>query len=67
MPGVERYAVDLLRNGARDDDRSLTRSTRTSFTWSSLSAGSHTIRACSVNEDGACGAWSGESDEVAID
>ncbi|MCY4014660.1 MAG: fibronectin type III domain-containing protein [Gammaproteobacteria bacterium] len=62
-----RYAVDLLRDGQRDDDRSLTRATRTSFSWSSLAAGTYTVRACSVNEDGECGAWSAESDEVGID
>ena len=49
-----RYAVDLLQDGVRDDDRSLTRSSRTTFRWQSLSAGTYTIRACSINEDGQC-------------
>jgi len=34
-----RYAVDLLQDGVRDDGRSLTRSSQTSFHWTSLSPG----------------------------
>ena len=61
-----RYAVDLLQDGVRDDDRSLTRSTRNTFRWQSLSPGTYTIRACSVNEDRRCGPWSAESNAVVI-
>ena len=56
VPGA-RYDIDLLRNGFADEDRSLRRSTRTSFQWSSLVAGTYAIRVRSVNEDGEPGAW----------
>ena len=62
-----RYGVDLLQDGVRDDDRSLSRSTRNTFRWQSLSRGTYTIRACSVNEERVCGPWSAESNEVVID
>jgi len=62
-----RYDVDLLRNGTPDDDRSLRRSTRTSFRWSSLASGTYAIRVRSVNEDGERGAWGTTSAEVVLD
>ena len=61
-----RYDVDLVRNGVRDYDRSLTRTTSTSFRWSSILSGTYTIRVRSVNGDRVGGAWQ-ESEEVRID
>ena len=48
-----RYAVDLLRDGVAEEDRSLSyaRNTTTSFHWTHLRPGTYAIRACSVNED----------------
>ena len=66
VPGA-RYKVDLLRDGVRDEDRSLERTSRTTFRWVGLTAGTYTVRACSVNEDRECGAWSAESNAVVID
>ena len=62
------YDVDLLRDGAREEDRSLTRArnTTTSFRWSALLAGTYAIRVCSVNEDRLRGPCR-ESNEVVID
>ena len=62
-----RYAVDLLRDGVRDEHRSLERASSTSFRWQSLSAGTYTIRARSVNEDRLPGPWSAPSNEVVFD
>jgi hypothetical protein len=62
-----RYRVDLMRDGVRDENRSLSQSTSTSFHWSSLGAGRYTIRACVVNEDRECGAWSAVSNGIDID
>lgn len=62
-----RYAVDLLRDGVRDEHRSLERASSTSFRWQSLSAGTYTIRARSVNEDRLPGPWSAPSNEVVLD
>ena len=55
VPGV-RYEVELLKDGVRDDDRSPTRSSRTTFRWQSLSPATYTIHACSLNKDRVCGA-----------
>ena len=62
------YDVDLLRDGAREEDRSLTRArnTTTSFRWSALLAGTDASRVCSVNEDRLRGPCR-ESNEVVID
>ena len=62
-----RYDVDVLRNRAADDDRSLRRTTRTSYRWSSLGPATYTIRVRSVNEDGALGEWGAESDPVTLE
>ena len=61
-----RYDVDLLRDGLRQEDRSLTRATSASFRWQVL-PGTYAIRARSVNGDGVRGPWSTVSDEVVID
>ena len=61
-----RYDVDVLRDGVRDEDRSLTRARSTSFRWTHLLPGTYTIRTRSVNEDRVGGPWRG-SDEVVID
>ena len=62
-----RYDVDLLRDGVRQEDRSLTRAGSTSFRWLTTRAGTYAIRARSVNEDRVPGPWSALSDEVVID
>ena len=67
MAGADRYAVDLLRDGVRQENLSLTGSSRTSFRWVSMLPGSYTIRACALNEDGLCGPWSAASNAVVID
>ena len=66
VPGA-RYRVDFLRDGVRDDIRSLEWASSTTFRWQVRWAGSYTIRACSVNEDGECGAWSAQSNAFVID
>ena len=65
VPGAL-HRVDLMRDGRRDGYRSLRPSTRTSFRWSRLRAGTYTIRACSENEDRACGDWSAVSNAVEV-
>ena len=62
-----RYDVDLLRDGVRQEDRSLTRAGSTSFRWLTTRAGTYAIRARSVNADRVPGPWSAVSDEVVID
>ena len=62
-----RYDVDLLRDGVRQEDRSLTRARSTSFRWLTTRAGRYAIRARSVNADRVPGPWSALSDEVVID
>ena len=63
-----RYDVDLLRDGVREEDRSLTRARNTTLTfrWSALLPGTYTNRACSVNADRLRGPCR-ESDEVVND
>ena len=60
-----RYSVDLLRDGVREEDRSLTRARSTSFRWL-VRPGTYSIRVRSVNED-RLGGPSRTSDEVVID
>ena len=62
-----RYDVDLLRDGVRDELRSLERARSTSFRWSSNAAGTYAIRVRSVNADRASGPWSVVSNEVVVD
>ena len=62
-----RYDVDLLRDGVRQEDRSLTRARSTSFRWLATRAGTYAIRVRSVNADRVPGPWSAVSDEVVID
>ena len=61
-----RYDVHLMRDGERDELRSLERARSTSFRWSSIGPGTYTIRARSVNEDRVGGPWR-VSDEIVID
>ena len=62
------YAIDLLRDGVADEDRSLSnaRNTTTSFHWTHLRPGTYALRACSVNEDRLRGPCR-ESDPVELD
>ena len=62
-----RYDVDLLRDGVRQKDRSLTRATSTSFRWLATRAGTYTIRVRSVNADRVPGPWSEVSNEIVVD
>ena len=62
-----RYAVDLLRGGVRDAQRSVADWAHPRRTWSGLCVGAFRVRVCSLNEDGDCGPWSAESNEVVID
>ena len=62
-----RYGVELLLGGAPLEGRSLARTTRTSFRWSGLEAGTYGLRVRSVDADGQAGPWSGPSNEVVID
>ena len=61
-----RYDVHLMHDGVHDELRSLERARSTSFRWTSNGAGTYTIRARTVNEDGLGGPWR-VSDEVVID
>ncbi|MXW49598.1 MAG: hypothetical protein F4171_00105 [Gammaproteobacteria bacterium] len=62
-----RYGVELLLGGAPVEGRSLAATTRTSFRWSGLGAGTYALRVRSVDADGQAGPWSGPSNEVVID
>ena len=62
-----RYDVDLLRDGVRQEDRSLERARSTTFRWLTTRPGTYAIRARSVNGDGVPGPWSAVSDAVVID
>ena len=66
VPGM-RYGVDLLRGGTPVEGGSLARTTRTSFRWSSLEAGTYRLRVRSVDAGGQAGPWSDPSNEVVID
>ena len=62
-----RYDVDLLRDGVRQEDRSLTRAGSTSFRWLTTRAGTYAIRVRSVNGNRVPGPWSVLSNEIVID
>ncbi|MCY4127789.1 MAG: fibronectin type III domain-containing protein [Gammaproteobacteria bacterium] len=62
-----RYRVHVMKTAEPNYLRSLGPYDRTMFRWSGVSPATYTIRVCSLNEDGACGAWSEESDPLAID
>ena len=62
-----RYDVDLLRDGLRQEDRSLTRARSTSFRWLTTRVGRYAIRARSVNGAGVRGPWSAVSNETVTD
>lgn len=63
-----RYDIDLLKDGVREEIRSLKSTRSTAIRWWYRSpAGSYTLRVRSVNAEGVRGPWSAHSNEVVFD
>ena len=63
-----RYDVDLLKNGVREEIRSVKRTRSTAIRWWFRSPpGTYTLRVRSLNADGVRGPWSTQSNEIVFD